>query len=792
MMRKIQSSIWLVSFAILSLSAAGFLFPSPARSEPADPGNTEAAKLAAGATFEQAQAVFNARCIACHSCNNAPCQLKLTSFEGIQRGASKSEAIQPSRLKSIPPTRLGIDAHTVEDWSRKGFSRVTGENGGLIASLLNQNSARSPADPVTGTHSCPANIQEAEKFKLAHPDRLMPYGLPPLTQQERDILTDWAGAGAKPGAAKPEEALPAGQEAAKQSWEAFLNRPDPEHRLTARYIYEHLFLASLQFAENSRQFHRIIRSRTPCDQPLDEIATRRPSDDPETAFHYCLKPFPETIVEKTLLPYLLDESKLQKTEGLFFDPRQPWKVRTLPQYQSFETTNPFVVFQDIPVNARYRFLLEDAHYHVATFIKGPVCYGRGAVSSIDEHFFVFFMSPDSELMAIDREFAKDSESLLVLPYMDGSDAPLFESRPLDELWQSLIHRQAFTEKYVAARNAFVSLKNKRRAARFKNGYGLPDLWNGDGGNPNAVLTVFRHFDHSYALQGFRGGEATSYFVLDYGLLERLVYNLVTGYDVFGNVSHQLHTRLYMDMLRREAEDNFLLFLPPSERNRLRSRWYRGAIAKLGQMSFAGPDIRQFPTAVAYKTKADLDKELIAKIAGEYLNAKVRGRYDGTPHSEYAALEPMAQWPAKEAPFVRMFPDTSLILIKSGGQIKKVATVIRNRAHNVMGRFMLEKTARVPQQDRLAIVDGLATSFPNLFFEVDEGDLPQFLNELKAVTGRASARSFLERRAILRTNPGFWTVSDNLHARLRELDPGGFGQLDYTRYGVWSERGDWSE
>jgi len=44
-----------------------------------------------------------------------------------------------------------------------------------------------------------------------------------------------------------------------------------------------------------------------------------------------------------------------------------------------------------------------------------------------------------------------------------------------------------------------------------------------GTNPNAVLTVFRHFDHSYVLQGLRGGEASSYFVLDYGLLERLVY-----------------------------------------------------------------------------------------------------------------------------------------------------------------------------------------------------------------------------------------------------------------------------
>jgi len=336
----------------------------------------------------------------------------------------------------------------------------------------------------------------------------------------------------------------------------------------------------------------------------------------------------------------------------------------------------------------------------------------------------------------------------------------------------------------------VVLKEKHRSAAFKQGYRLSDFWDGDGKNPNAVLTVFRHFDHSYVLQGLRGGEANSYFVLDYGLLERLVYNLVVGYDVFGNLSHQLHTRLYMEMLRREAEDNFLLFLPPQERVRLRGQWYQKELAKLEQKPFLDPDDMQFPARITYESSSQNDKELVTKIAGEYLNAPARGAYDGTPHSEYPPLEPMAGKPAHSAPFVRLFPDSSLVLIVSGGQLKKVVTVIRDRAHCALGRFVLESSARVADEDRLAIVDGLATSYPNLFFVVQEEWLPEFLRQLNQVSSQSLAQAFLEKWAVLRTNPAFWTVSDQLHAYLFQTDPVNSGVLDYTRYGIWTEVGDW--
>ena len=782
-MRPYKSiAMWIAVLALAAIAVPGSVCSQPAASAPD--------ATAAAGSYEAAQKLFNARCVECHSCNNAPCQLKLTSYEGLQRGASKIEAIHPTRLKSIAPTRLGIDARSPGEWHKKGFFPVADEKASVLLSMINSGAAGAPSDTVAESRTCPANADEVRKLASSSPEKMMPYGLPPLTPAERDVLVSWVQNGQKQPAAKPSTELPSGQASAKAGWEEFLNKGDTEHRLVARYLYEHLFLGSLHFSEKSTRYYRIVRSRAACDQPLDEIATRRPSDDPNEPFHYCFQPAQETVVEKTLLPYTLDEAKLARVRGLFFDPAEPWKASHWPDYKTSETTNPFVLYQDIPVKARYRYLLDDAQYHVATFIKGPVCYGAGAVSSIDEHFFVFFMSPDSELMVADPEFAKESENLLVLPYLDGSNAPLLEGPSLEEIWESIKNRTAFTEKYVGARNAYVALKEKHRDATFKKGYGLSNLWDGGGSNPNAVLTVFRHFDHSYVLKGLRGGEATSYFVLDYGLLERLVYNLVVGFDVFGNLSHQLHTRLYMEMLRREAEDNFLMFLPYEERVRVRGQWYRQEITKLERKIFLDPDDKTFPAQIAYKQPTQTDKELVEKLEDEYLHASVRGPYIAGPHSEYPPLEAMAGKRADEAPFIRLFPDTSLILIEAGGKVKKAVTVIRDRAHSALGRLVLETTARVPGQDRLAIVDGLATSYPNLIFEVPEEKLSGFLAQLNGVRDKASARDFITEWGVLKTNPQFWAVSDLLHAYLLELDPVEYGVMDYTRYGIWTEAGDW--
>jgi hypothetical protein len=71
-------------------------------------------------------------------------------------------------------------------------------------------------------------------------------------------------------------------------------------------------------------------------------------------------------------------------------------------------------------------------------------------------------------------------------------------------------------------------------------------------------------------------------VIGYPLFERIYYCWSPAYDPYGNVGHQLQSRLYMDFLRMEGEANFLLLLPKASREPTRRpTGYRGAHSERG-------------------------------------------------------------------------------------------------------------------------------------------------------------------------------------------------------------------
>ena len=73
---------------------------------------------AAGPSTEgaTAQQVLEQRCMVCHGCYDAPCQLKLEAHAGLVRGASKALVYDGARLRAADLTRLFDDAQTEEQW----------------------------------------------------------------------------------------------------------------------------------------------------------------------------------------------------------------------------------------------------------------------------------------------------------------------------------------------------------------------------------------------------------------------------------------------------------------------------------------------------------------------------------------------------------------------------------------------------------------------------------------------------------------------------------------------------
>jgi hypothetical protein len=746
------------------------------------------------------QPIFDSRCIACHSCYNAPCQLNLQSYSGLARGANKLNVYDRSRLNSVAPSRLDIDGRSVSDWRAKDFFDVVGGTDPARTLLMQLLGLRArdptvqPKTPVEKSNFCPAGSDQGALVAQSKPELGMPYGLPPLSQTEMGTLSEWIARGA-PGPSNASLAsrheVPSQLQTQVRAWEAFLNGPTPREKLMARYLYEHLFLAHLHFTSDTASqrpaFFRLVRSRTLCEAGVDEIATRRPNDDPGPVdFHYCLSRFDGSIVDKTHIPYDLSPQKLERIRRSFLEPQ--WEVKSLPGYSEETAGNPFATFAEIPVRARYQFLLDDAEYEISTFIKGPVCNGSVAVNSIQAQFFVLFLRPDADSMVMSAQHARQAQDMLMLPGVWGSDVPISDSIPF--LRQLIAHREAYRK--LRADDA-----RKLRPA----GYTIEDIWNGDGSNPDALLTVFRHFDTAVVTHGAAGDLPKTVFVLDYPLLERLVYNLVVNYDVFGNVGHQALTRLYMDMIRMEAEELFLAFLPPSQRAALRKSWYRGGPLTDLKLHYVFPLINSSAvTGVVYRNEANAKAELVERVINEHLPPQVRGRPDAlnwkvlrlpqgageAPEltAPEQALRRIASIKAASAtPFARFLPDLSVVLVRDDDGHERLYSIVHNREHANVSWILGESERFAPQEDSLTVRAGVLGGYPNMFFVVPETEIDLFSSAVARLKSAADYERLIDSFGIRRSNERFWSVYDAINTAHLASDPVRSGTLDLTRYAL---------
>ena len=742
---------------------------------------------------EEVKPILDSRCVVCHGCYDAPCQLKLTSFEGLDRGATKKRVYDDSRLTPAQPTRLFIDAHTTEEWRGKEFYPVLNERSdtpqaNLGNSVLSLMLALKRSNPLPQSGKLPdafefgldrklecPTMDEFAGYKLEHPLWGMPYAFPGLTEKQERTLTDWLLQGAK----TPRHPPPSRQ--ARNSirkWEHFFNGASLKQQLVSRYIYEHLFLGHLHFEGHSpNAFYRLVRSTTPSGQPIEEIATVRPYDDPgKSAFYYRIRPIVSTIVDKNHLVYELNNRKMRRYRALFLEP--DYEVTELPSYQTKAASNPFKVFGALPEKARYRFLLDDARYFVAGFIKGPVCRGQIALNVIRDQFWIAFVSPDIDAIANNSDFLAANSEYLQLPAASGDDPGLFDFQQYDDL----------AKKYMKIKDQEID-----KLLPPGTGPALDFIWDGGGDNRNALLTVFRHFDSATVVKGFVGNFPLSGWIISYPIFERIHYLLVAGFNVYGTASHQLATRLYMDYLRMEAENDFLRFLPADQRAAIRAEWYRGIGGRIKNY-FDDPLYGQDrPTAIQYQTDnpkrelLELIQSQARKAAGpkDVLNQceqETCTRPDASPRQRRAEkqLQTIARLKGAQ---LQTLPEVAFLRVHTAGNEADdlVYTLVHNKMLKNVAFIVAEDLRRDSAKDTVTLVPGFLGSYPNFFFSVDEEQLPKFVEQLANAQDDATTNAFYSTFGIRRSNPTIWEHSDWFNKKYKERAPVEAGWFDLSRY-----------
>ncbi|MEQ8516762.1 MAG: fatty acid cis/trans isomerase [Chromatocurvus sp.] len=738
--------------------------------------------------------VLRAKCLACHACYDAPCQLKLENAEGLERGASKIRLYNGLRLGDTPPTRLGIDAQSAAEWRRLGFfgvldSRET-DTPPLLQDMIDLGrsnpvpaGAPIPEDMVLGIkrqHACP-EPGEFARYRAQNPHGGMPLAMAGLTDTEYRTLSTWLDEGAvTPAADAATETIDDAAASQIDAWEDWLNRDDRRSKLLSRYLYEHLYLGHLYLRadeDGPPGFYSLIRSHTAAPAAPVPVATLRPNDPVEGAFHYRLVAIDEAIIHKTHITYRFDASRRRELTELFES--RDWSVQKLPGYDADARANPFETFAAIPPRLRYRFLLNDALYYVRSFIRGPVCRGQIATDVIRDQFWVMFEAPAEERYTNRESYRAEVTPLLGVP---GQKSSLIALGPeyLD---------------YRSGRNRYLDRRAQQYAADFPQGPDLSQVWNGEGDNHSAFLTVFRHHDSASVIAGWQGELPVTTWLMDYPLLERTYYELVVGFNVFGSVSHQAQTRLYFDLIRNEAETNFLRLLPPGSRQQRYDSWYQYSGRLKTLISYHELDTTT-PTQVtvggedSYAGVLDKLRARSPALTGGHdeinrpATDSLPAGLDDAQREMRRALQRLAARPASELDAVRWMPDVTFLRVDYADGRREPFTLLRNRRHSNVA-FMLGESLRYQEdRDSLSILPALVGSYPNLMLRVDANEVRAFVQAVVAIDDEAAMHTMVERWGLRRMDPELWPVFHSFSDLLRQRAPVEAGIYDLNRYGRW--------
>uniref|UniRef100_UPI0040481654 fatty acid cis/trans isomerase n=1 Tax=Aliarcobacter sp. TaxID=2321116 RepID=UPI0040481654 len=726
--------------------------------------------------------ILDNRCVSCHSCYNSPCQLKLSSFEGLQRGASKTN-IYENRMNADDPTRLFMDATNEKQWREKGFfsmlDRLEDSNESIMMQYLFQKN-ENPLNigtyaPEKDELSCVKDKNELAKYFEDNPHKGMPYGFPALKESEYNLLMTWLNQGAKNDTKN--NPIPSFEEKQIKKFEDFFNNKDIKHQVTAKYIYEHLFLAHISFDNKSGNFYELIRSKTPSGEKEQIIATRFPYDKIEEDFYYRFRKIDSTIVHKTHLVYKLNDEKLKRYNELFIKPI--WEQKPfMPTYDVNISANPLKTFEQIPASSRYQFLLDDVHYIIMNFIRGPVCKGQIALNVIQDHFWVMFLDPKYDLTLHDKYFLHDNIQNLSIPNEYGEDPSLFKTF-------TIIDDYELSKKYYTN-------KAKIYKQYYPNGLDINVLWKGNQNQENdSILTIYRHFDSASVHKGALGDIPKTLWVIDYPLLERIYYSLVAGFDIFGNTAHQLLVRTHMDRLRIEGESNFLEFLPKDSRVSYFDSWYEGWLAKYRTVYIpSNNEINIKYYSSDYKNEfvekifnyTNIKKDSINFIENNYLKSEIKPIYN--TKEEIEETFKMLTLP-NSSEIIKHFTDgesnLAYVRIQMNSGENYVYTIVVNRWHKNVALLFNEESRLDPTKDRINFVKGFIGSYPNVFVSVKQDDLSEFFNIMQNYKNNEKDNKTLSKFAINRANPEFWEIFDWFDKEFKKQDPLYYGLFDLNRY-----------
>ena len=82
---------------------------------------------------------------------------------------------------------------------------------------------------------------------------------------------------------------------------------------------------------------------------------------------------------------------------------------------------------------------------------------------------------------------------------------------------------------------------------------------------------------------------------------------------------------------------------------------------------------------------------------------------------------------------------------------------------------------------LTLVRGVLGSYPEAYLSLTENEIPNLVKTLQNLNTEEDYIALLDKFAVRRSSPKFWSFSDRVHRWYQKDQPIEFGLLDYNRF-----------
>ncbi len=743
---------------------------------------------------QKIQPILDRRCVVCHSCFEAPCQLKLTSPEMLIRGATKHQVNGGTMSATIRPDMMT----TLQKQRAGGFFPVVGGNGDSIllnAVMEGHDKTDLPAEKYIPQENrmCVASAKEFRALPQAVKKALgMPYYMAPMNQDEYEMIASWAANGSP----MPSQSVMKAKATPRspriiQYWEDFFNTNTWKAKWTSRYLYEHLFTAHLYFDDSPGEFYELVRSSTAAPDEIVEIATQRPfemDDKYLNKFYYRLRKVQQTIVHKQHFVYRLNIQVENELKFLFWD--SEWNRTEQQKPFNFVDKNPFISFEHIPANARYRWMLKNSKMLLDMDMRSDNCHGEGASGPLRDSFLILFLKPESDVSVRYKNFFLEAN-----PYLEMTNVS-------DRNYMLNINKTANPFSFKSNQENYGKIKQRYQKALLPNGFVFEDIWDGEKGTQMPLYTINRHEKTVSVHEGAWGPQQRVSLLFDYVSFERLYYNCVALSTLYDKLVDKMGTVMYLRDVGREIENQMLSFVPEEYREQVLSEWIqgRGAKNRYNDSRFILPFNKELLKREAFtidpsRPFLSMMDYMIVK-SGRFTNQIIGPNHYpiSTGSSEYLKLKALSNYMSQRADSAAIpsqayyFPNVSYILVKAQNGTVRYYTMIANRFYDYVNYLPLEskpedKLGRNPNRDWMTIYPDIQANYPGKIYRLNETEIDQFIIEMKNVSSRSAYVNFDKNYGLQKMSDQFWSVIDALQAYFIQSDNINNGAIELGEYGV---------